>query len=59
VPLSRPVEVLNAAHDGLLAIENVSAWPSGSDAVGVNEYAWPDVTEDDGVPLMTGARFVD
>jgi hypothetical protein len=59
VPLSRPVEVLNVAHDGLLTIENVSVWPSGSEAVGVNEYAWPEVTEDCGVPLMTGARFVD
>jgi hypothetical protein len=35
VPLRRPVEVLNAAHDGLLVIENVSAWPSGSEALGV------------------------
>ena len=59
VPLNRPVVVLNAAHDGLFAIENVSVWPSGSDAVGVNAYAWPDVTDDGGVPLMTGARFVD
>jgi len=57
VPLNRPVVLLNAAHDGLLTIENVSVWPSGSDAVGVNAYAWPTVTDDGGVPLMTGARF--
>ena len=35
VPLKRPVEVLKLAHDGRLAIENVSACPSGSEAVGV------------------------
>jgi hypothetical protein len=59
VPLSPPVAVLNVAQDGLFAIEKVSVWPSGSDAVGVNAYAWPTVTDDGGVPLMTGARFVD
>ena len=37
VPESRPVDVLKLAHDGLFEMLNVSAWPSGSDAVGVNE----------------------
>ncbi len=35
VPLNRPVEVLKLAQAGRLAIENVSACPSGSEAVGV------------------------
>ena len=35
VPLKRPVVELNVAHDGRFAIENVSVWPSGSEAVGV------------------------
>ena len=34
VPEIRPVEVLNVAHEGLLRMENVSALPSGSFAVG-------------------------
>ena len=37
VPVSAPLEVLNVAHDGLFWIANVSALPSGSFAVGVNE----------------------
>jgi hypothetical protein len=58
VPERRPVVVLNEAQVGLLAIENESACPSGSDAVGWNEYAWPAVTLVAGVPLMTGGPLI-
>jgi hypothetical protein len=34
VPCSRPVVVLNVAHDGAFVIENVKGLPSGSLAVG-------------------------
>ena len=34
VPCSRPVAESNVAHDGLLAMLNVSAFPSGSEAAG-------------------------
>jgi len=37
VPLRVPVELLNVAQPGFLAILNVSLLPSGSDAVGRNE----------------------
>jgi len=37
VPDSWPVVVLNEAHDGILAMENVKAAPRGLDAAGVNE----------------------
>ena len=37
VPLNCPVEVLKLAHEGLAAMENVSVWPSGSEAAGSNE----------------------
>lgn len=50
VPLSRPVAVLKFAQAGLLLIENVSACPSGSVAVGRNEYAWPAATAAAGCP---------
>ena len=36
VPCSVPVVGLNVAHVGRFAIENVSALPSKSEAVGVN-----------------------
>src|SRR5262245_19356494 len=58
VPLSRPLAALNEAQGGLLAMLNVSVCPSGSDAVGVNEYAVPASTSGDGVPLIDGARLV-
>lgn len=58
VPLSLPVLVLKLAQDGLFAMANVSVLPSGSFAVGVNEYAVPTLTEVGGVPLMVGGRFV-
>lgn len=54
VPDSRPVVVLNAAHVGRLAIENVNGSLLGSDAVGVNEYAVVACTDAVGVPLITG-----
>jgi hypothetical protein len=57
VPCNRPVAVLNVAHEGRLVIENVNGLPSGSDAVGWNEYAVPTVAEVTGVPEITGARF--
>ncbi len=37
VPASRPVLVLKVAHAGRLAMLNVSALPSGSDAAGWNK----------------------
>jgi hypothetical protein len=40
-----------------LVIEKLRAWPSGSDAVGRNEYACPTVPLLGGVPLIVGARF--
>ena len=45
VPDKRPVVALNVAQTGLLATENVSAFPSGSEALGWNAYGWPAVTE--------------
>jgi hypothetical protein len=57
VPERRPLVVSNVAHDGLFAMPKASTWPSGSAAVGTNEYACPAVTLDTGVPLMVGARF--
>ena len=57
VPLSWPVEASKVTHEGLLPIENVSACPSGSEAAGRNEYAWPAATELAGVPEIVGARL--
>lgn len=54
VPESRPDVVLNVAHAGRLAIENVNGSLLGSDAVGVNEYAVVACTDAFGVPLITG-----
>jgi len=58
VPMRRPVAVLNVAHVGRFVIANVSAAPSGSLAVGANEYAVPTVTVVAGVPEITGGWFV-
>lgn len=58
VPESCPLEVLNVAHAGLFVMENVSALPSGSLAVGLNEYACPTLAVTAGLPLIVGARFV-
>ena len=58
VPDKRPVLVLNEAHVGRFWILNVKALPSGSDALGVNEYEEPMFTLVLGVPLIVGARLV-
>ena len=58
VPDKRPVEVLKAAHDGLLEMLNVSLSPFASLAVGVKAYAVPTLAEVLGVPEIVGARFV-
>jgi len=54
VPHKRPVRFLNTAQVGLFAIENVSASPSASVALGRNAYVWPAETDVGGVPDMTG-----
>ena len=53
----RPVDELNDAQAGRLTTLNFSALPSGSDAVGLNEYVFPATTEGAGVPEMIGALF--
>lgn len=58
VPESRPVEVLNVAHDGLFEMLNVSASPFASLAVGVKLYALPTPTDVVGVPEMRGAELL-
>ena len=58
VPVSRPVDALNDAQAGRLAMANVSVLPSGSEATGVNEYDWPVAADVAGMPEMVGARFV-
>src|SRR5262245_58547559 len=57
VPLRAPVDALKLAQTGRFAIEKVSELLSGSDAVGVNEYAWPTVALVAGVPLIVGASL--
>ena len=57
VPVRRPVVVLNEAHAGRFAMLNVSVLPSGSLAVGVNEYAVPAVTVVARVPEIVGGWF--
>ena len=57
VPCSRPVVVLNVAQLGLFAMLNVSVPPSGSFAVGVNEYCVPTVAVVGGVPEIVGGIF--
>jgi hypothetical protein len=58
VPCSVPLVGSNAAHVGRFAIENVNAFPSGSDAVGVNVYRVPCVAVGGGEPVIAGGRFV-
>jgi hypothetical protein len=55
VPCSRPVVVLNVAQLGRFTMLNVSVPPSGSLAVGWNEYAVPAVTVVGGEPEIVGA----
>ena len=57
VPDSSPVVVLNVAQSGRLSTLNVSGSLFGSDAVGMNEYAVPAMTDDGGVPLIVGVAF--
>src|SRR5688572_7794593 len=57
VPERRPVDVLNVAQDGRLRMENVSALPSGSRAVGWKEYAVPTLAVVGGVPEICGDPF--
>ena len=57
VPLKRPVDWLKLAQSGFPLMLKLSACPSGSEAVGRNEYALPAVTASVGEPLMTGARL--
>jgi hypothetical protein len=54
VPCNRPVELLNVAHAGRFVMLKVSVPPSGSLAVGWNEYAVPAVTDVCGTPLIVG-----
>ncbi len=57
VPDNLPVLRSNVAQPGLFAMPKPSVWPSGSEAVGTNEYGWPTVTVVAGVPEIVGARF--
>src|SRR5688572_9837446 len=59
VPWSRPVAAVKTAHVGLLTIVNVRVPPSGSAAVGVNEYCVPTVAVVGGVPEIVGGLFDD
>src|SRR5688500_12819948 len=59
VPESCPVEATNVAHAGRLAIENDSASPFGSEAVGRNEYAVPTRAVVGGEPEIVGAPLVE
>ena len=59
VPYSVPLELSNVAQAGLFVMLKVSVSPSASYTVGLNEYGCPTVADVTGVPLMTGARFVD
>ena len=54
VPLTVPVDVLNAAQGGRFCTLKVSVRPAGPLAVGVNEYACPTETCVAGVPLIVG-----
>src|SRR5215469_1211180 len=54
VPLSVPVFVLNAAHEGLPVMANVSLRALASEALGWNVYASPTTAWVLGVPEMVG-----
>src|SRR5688572_17403494 len=57
VPVSAPVVVLKVAQAGTFVARKVSGSPSGSAAVGVNEYDEPAESVTAGVPAMMGAEF--
>ncbi len=57
VPESRPVAVLNVAQAGRFWMLNVSVLPSGSLALGWNEYGVSTLIDSSGVPEMVGARL--
>jgi hypothetical protein len=59
VPDKEPVLLLKEAHAGLFVMLNVSALPWASLAVGVKAYGVVTWTVAGGVPLMTGAVFVE
>jgi hypothetical protein len=54
VPDSRPVVLLNVAHEGWFQIPNEMVSPSASVAVGVNEYGVPTTAVVGGVPEIVG-----
>src|SRR2546423_134925 len=54
VPLSCPVLLLKAAHEGWLLIEKVSVLPLGSVVGGVREECWPATTLVAGLPAIVG-----
>ena len=53
-PLMLPVDALNDNHAGFPVMLNDRASPSGSEALGVNEYDCPSVTVPGGVPEIIG-----
>src|SRR4026209_2094386 len=55
VPLRRPVEASKFAHAGFPATAKLSTSPSGSLALGVNEYDGPATTVVAGWPPISGA----
>jgi hypothetical protein len=57
VPDSRPVAVLNVAHEGRFWMLKVSALPSGSEALGWKLYSNPITVDSSGVPEIVGGRF--
>ncbi len=54
VPYRRPVDVLKLAQLGLFTMLKLSVAPSGSEAVGRNEYCDPTYTNASGAPEMLG-----
>ena len=57
--MSKPDAVSKVAHFGMLAIENVNASPSVSEALGWNEYCVPATTVTLGVPVIEGGLTED
>ena len=59
VPVSAPVRGSNVAQDGTPDAMKVSESPSGSAAVGVNEYEEPAASAVGGEPAMMGGALVE